>query len=169
MAFAVHKLHFCFAGCINYISPPLLVSLVGSSQQSAQCSFQAGGECGDKTNGGRVTDPEILIKSSGNTGALLPFEENRVLFRCQQLDSMPSLCFLVSREISDSDLCESKVRERGHFCLCLLQLSSATSEGGRASQFTDLATFEPWSKIGSPLLRYRRFSTGTGLQPGVAT
>ena len=68
-----------------------------------------------------MTDPEILIKSSGNTGALLPFEENRVLFRCQQLDSMPSLCFLVSREISDSDLCESKVRERA-----LLFVSLAT-------------------------------------------
>ena len=68
-----------------------------------------------------MTDPEILIKSSGNTGALLPFEENRVLFRCQQLDSMPSLCFLVSREISGSDLCESKVRERA-----LLFVSLAT-------------------------------------------
>ena len=68
-----------------------------------------------------MTDPEILIKSSGNTGALLPFEENRVLFRCQRLDSMPSLCFLVSREISDSDLCESKVRERA-----LLFVSLAT-------------------------------------------
>ena len=121
MAFAVHKLHFCFAGCINYISPPLLVSLAGSTQQSAQCGFQAGGECGDKTNGGRVTDPEILIKSSGNAGALLPFEENRVLFWCQRLDSMPSLCFLVSREISGSDLCESKVRERA-----LLFVSLAT-------------------------------------------
>ena len=68
-----------------------------------------------------MTDPEILIKSSGNTRALLPFEENRVLFRCQRLDSMPSLCFLVSREISDSDLCESKVRERA-----LLFVSLAT-------------------------------------------
>ena len=99
-----------------------------------------------------MTDPEILIQSSGNTGALLPFEENRVLIRCQRQDSTPSLCFLVSREISDSDLCESKVRERGYFCLCLLQLSSATSEGSRASQFTDMATFEPRSKIGSALL-----------------
>ena len=115
-----------------------------------------------------MTDPEILIKSSGNAGALLPFEENRVLFWCQRLDSMPSLCFLVSREISGSDLCESKVRERALLFVSRF-VSSATSEGGRASQFTDMATFEPWSKIGSPLLRYRRFSTGTGLQPGVAT
>ena len=68
-----------------------------------------------------MTDPEILIKSSGNAGALLPFEENRVLFWCQRLDSMPSLCFLVSREISGSDLCESKVRERA-----LLFVSLAT-------------------------------------------
>ena len=52
-----------------------------------------------------MTDPEILIKSSGNAGALLPFEENRVLFW----------------EISGSDLCESKVRERA-----LLFVSLAT-------------------------------------------
>ena len=66
-----------------------------------------------------MTDPEILIKSSGNTGAMLPFEENRVLIRCQRQDSTPSLCFLVSREISDSDLCESKVREREGTFVCV--------------------------------------------------
>ena len=61
-----------------------------------------------------MTDPEILIKSSGNTGALLPFEENRDLFRCQRLDSTPSLCFL-----SDSDLCQGKVREREGTFVCV--------------------------------------------------
>ena len=84
-----------------------------------------------------MTDLEILIKSSGNTGALLPFEENRVLFDGNNLIRRPLFVSLF----------------RGKF---LTQIYvRARCERGRALLFVSLATFVSNFRGGQGLTVYR--------------